>query len=73
MLASLSEGTTTLASDRDDDPALPDEVRNPFQDLPVAAQITGARHRQVKCRASAGRIADVVDQQAHVMLLPAGR
>ena len=43
-----------------------DELGDAAQHLAVAAQVAGARQRQVKRRSGAGGIADVVDEQAHL-------
>ena len=43
-----------------------DEVRDAGEHPAVAAQVTGARQRQMKRRAGSGGVADVVDEQTHV-------
>src|SRR6185437_13471517 len=39
------------------------EIRDACQDLAIAAQVPGPRHRQVKCRARTRGVADVIDDQ----------
>ena len=43
-----------------------DEIRDAVQHLAVAAQVAGARQRQMECGAGAGGVADVVDEQSQV-------
>ena len=42
-----------------------DEFGDALQHAAAAAQVAGAGDRQMKCRAGAGGIADVVDKQSH--------